>query len=140
MPSFGISKRIFPAAISSRATVTGLPESTSTIGNAPSFNCRARLAATITSAYLFSTRSSSASRGGLITCRHPRWEGGRSLRTTSYCNSAGSGVKRDAIRVLRQTDPLPLFEEGDIATFVISTCTGEPGGTLGTGTRRAAME
>src|SRR2546427_3755933 len=95
MPSFGISKRIFPAAISSRATVTGLPESTSTIGNAPSFNCRARLAATITSAYLFSTRSSSASRGGLITCRHPRWESGRSLRTTPYCINR-RGVKQGA--------------------------------------------
>src|SRR5207247_5604033 len=46
----GISKRIFPAAISSSATVTGLAESTSTIGSAPSFSCRARLAATITRA------------------------------------------------------------------------------------------
>ena len=76
MPSFGISKRIFPAAISSRATVTGLPESTSTMGSAPSLSCRARLAATITSAYLFSTRPNNASRGGLITCRHPRWDFG----------------------------------------------------------------
>jgi len=51
------------------------------------------LAATITRAYLFSTRPSSASRGGLITCRHPRWERGRYLRTTSYCNSGRSHVK-----------------------------------------------
>src|SRR5579864_947745 len=64
--SFGFSTRIFPAAISSRATVTGLLLATSTIGNCPSLRTRARFDTATTSTYLFSIFSSSDSREGRI--------------------------------------------------------------------------
>src|SRR5207253_11404466 len=64
--SLGLSIRIFPAAISSSATVTGLLLATSTIGNWPSLRTRARLASLTTSAYLFSILASNDSSGGRI--------------------------------------------------------------------------